>query len=104
MRLDLEPDLEAGLGLPDGSHFRAGIAGNHRKLRTSWAGREASPADCFLRRALADRVPGNHPCGPGRGKTAGLRGRRPPAATGWPARTRRPAGRAARRFACRSWS
>jgi len=32
MRLDLEPDLEAGLGLPDGGHFRAGIAGNHRLL------------------------------------------------------------------------
>ena len=33
MRLDLEPDLEAGLGLPDGGHFRAGIAGDHRGLR-----------------------------------------------------------------------
>ena len=32
MRLDLEPDLEAGLGLPDGGHFRAGIAGDHRRL------------------------------------------------------------------------
>ena len=31
MRLDLEPDLEAGLRLPDGGHFRAGIAGNHRR-------------------------------------------------------------------------
>jgi hypothetical protein len=33
MRLDLEPDLEAGLRLPDGSHFRAGVAGDHRRLR-----------------------------------------------------------------------
>jgi hypothetical protein len=33
MRLDLEPDLEARLGLPDGGHFRAGIAGYHRRLR-----------------------------------------------------------------------
>ena len=32
MRLDLEPDLEARLGLPDGGHFRAGIAGYHRRL------------------------------------------------------------------------
>src|SRR5450756_1427989 len=32
MRLDLEPDLEARLRLPDGGHFRAGIAGNHRRL------------------------------------------------------------------------
>ena len=30
MRLDLEPDLEAGLRLPDGGHFRAGVAGDHR--------------------------------------------------------------------------
>ena len=29
MRLDLEPDLEARLRLPDRGHFRAGIAGNH---------------------------------------------------------------------------
>jgi len=27
MRLDLEPDLEAALGLPNGGHFRAGVAG-----------------------------------------------------------------------------
>ena len=33
MRLDLEPDLEAGLGRPDGGHFRAGVAGDHRGLR-----------------------------------------------------------------------
>ena len=32
MRLDLEPDLEARLRLPDGGHLRAGIAGNHRRL------------------------------------------------------------------------
>src|SRR2546421_9993891 len=32
MRLDLEPDLETRLRLPDGGHFRAGIAGNHRLL------------------------------------------------------------------------
>src|SRR6185369_15364652 len=30
MRLDLEPDLEAGLRLPDGGHFRAGVAGDHQ--------------------------------------------------------------------------
>jgi hypothetical protein len=30
MRLDLEPDFEARLRLPDGGHFRAGVAGNHR--------------------------------------------------------------------------
>jgi hypothetical protein len=29
MRLDLEPDFEARLRLPDGGHFRAGVAGNH---------------------------------------------------------------------------
>ena len=38
MRLDLEPDLEAGLRLPDGGHFRAGVAGNHRRLRTAISG------------------------------------------------------------------
>ena len=32
MRLDFEPDLEAGLGRPDRGHFRAGVAGNHRRL------------------------------------------------------------------------
>ena len=29
VRLDLEPDLEACLGLPNGSHFRAGVARDH---------------------------------------------------------------------------
>src|SRR4029079_5143159 len=38
MRLDLEPDLEAGLRLPDGGHFRAGVAGDHR----------AAPAKLFF--------------------------------------------------------
>ena len=32
MRLDLEPDLEARLRLPDGGHFRAGVAGDHCAL------------------------------------------------------------------------
>ena len=32
MGLDLEPDLEAGLGLPDRSHFRTGVAGDHWQL------------------------------------------------------------------------
>jgi hypothetical protein len=32
MRLDLEPDLEARLGLPDRGHFRAGVAGDHGGL------------------------------------------------------------------------
>ena len=32
MRLDLEPDPEARLRLPDGSHFRAGVAGDHCAL------------------------------------------------------------------------
>jgi hypothetical protein len=32
MRFDLEPDLEAGLWLPNGSHFRTGVAGDHRRL------------------------------------------------------------------------
>ena len=30
MGFDLEPDAEAGLWLPDGSHFKSGIARNHR--------------------------------------------------------------------------
>ena len=48
MRLDLEPDLEAGLWLPDRSHFRASVTGDHRGLRTSGAGRKSRlPADCF---------------------------------------------------------
>ena len=48
MRLDLEPDFEAGQRLPDGGHFRAGIAGDHRRLRTSKAGDHVRlPADCF---------------------------------------------------------
>ena len=45
MRLDLEPDLEAGLRLPDGGHFRAGIAGDHGALWVSG-----------LRRALAEQL------------------------------------------------
>src|ERR1019366_3695664 len=36
MRLDLEPDLEARLRLPDRGHFRAGVAGNHRRLVAHW--------------------------------------------------------------------
>jgi len=32
MGLDFEPDLEARLGLPDRGHFRAGVAGYHRRL------------------------------------------------------------------------
>ena len=32
MRLDLEPDLEAGLRLPNGGHFRTGIARDHCAL------------------------------------------------------------------------
>ena len=48
MRLDLEPDVETGLRLPDGGHFGAGIAGDHRGLRTSKAGDHVRfPADCF---------------------------------------------------------
>jgi hypothetical protein len=31
VRLDLEPDAEAGLGRPDGDHFGAGIAGDHAR-------------------------------------------------------------------------
>ena len=38
MRLDLEPDLETRLRLPDGGHFRAGIAGDHRELRIGRGG------------------------------------------------------------------
>src|SRR5216683_5855001 len=37
VRLDLEPDLEARLRLPDGGHFRAGVAGNHSTTRGSSA-------------------------------------------------------------------
>src|SRR5205823_8022143 len=48
MRLDLKPDLEAGLGLPDGGHFRAGIAGDHRTLRAGRAGSRGDPRPiCF---------------------------------------------------------
>src|SRR5438132_9552723 len=35
MRLDLEPDPEARLRLPDCGHFRSGVARDHRWL--SWA-------------------------------------------------------------------
>src|SRR4051794_13995109 len=38
MCLDFEPDLEARLRLPDRSHFRAGIAGDHEGLRAGIAG------------------------------------------------------------------
>src|SRR6266545_5199043 len=61
MRLDLEPDLEAGLRLPDGGHFRTGIAGDHQALQ----------ANCFLRRALANRTGRGHPYGAARGENPG---------------------------------
>jgi hypothetical protein len=35
MGLDLEPDLEPRLRLPDGNHFGTGIAGDHRRLSNS---------------------------------------------------------------------
>jgi hypothetical protein len=49
MRLDLEPDLEARLRLPDRGHFRAGIAGDHQAAPRQWGGdAEADfPAKCF---------------------------------------------------------
>src|SRR6266545_1779413 len=97
MRLDLEPDLEAGLRLPDGGHFRTGIAGDHQALQ----------ANCFLRRALANRTGRGHPYGAARaGKPRALAGPKAAwaAATGWLARTRRQGGQVAHRFACPSWS
>ena len=46
--LDLEPDLEARLRLPDRGHFRAGVAGDHAVLRAGGPGREgATPAGSF---------------------------------------------------------
>ena len=48
MRLDLEPDLEARLRLPDRGHFRAGIAGDHRELRARWAGRKRRSRPMFF--------------------------------------------------------
>ena len=33
VRLDLEPDAKARLRRPDRGHFRAGVAGNHMRLR-----------------------------------------------------------------------
>ena len=33
--LDLEPDAELGLGLPDASHFGAAVAGDHRSGKAS---------------------------------------------------------------------
>ena len=50
MRLDLEPDLEAGLRLPNGGHFGTGIAGDHGHSQ-GFGG---------LRRALADRDGGGN--------------------------------------------
>ena len=67
MRLDLEPDLEAGLRLPDGSHFRAGIAGDHRRLRRI----------VLLRRALAER-PGETNNGDKQGGSSMRGGQREP--------------------------
>src|SRR5262245_26802824 len=45
MRLDLEPDAETGLGLPDGSHLGTGIARNHR-ITLSGLRREVAYATC----------------------------------------------------------
>src|SRR3954464_15963303 len=77
MRLDLEPEREAGLGLPDGGHFRAGIAGNHRKLRTSWAGREATPADLFFTPCFSRSGAGKPPVWARSGENCRAPGRRP---------------------------
>src|SRR5208283_17162 len=50
MRLDLEPDAEAGLRLPDIGHRSAGVTRNHlREAFADWGGSE--PAD----RAALDR-------------------------------------------------
>src|SRR6201994_2536204 len=48
MRLDLEPDPEPRLRLPDRGHLRAGIAGNHRELRGSWAKHVGSSSQVFF--------------------------------------------------------
>src|SRR6266700_8306653 len=56
MCLDLEPDLEAGLRLPDGGHLGAGITGDHRDSRRARGRVHMSlPGRLFLRRALAER-------------------------------------------------
>ena len=50
MRLDLEPDAEAGFGRPDGDHFGAGIAGDHAVdvLRAIALRRVLTEADTML--------------------------------------------------------
>ncbi len=44
VRFDLEPDAEAGFGLPDGDHRGTRIAGNHRRVLTG-AARAAAATD-----------------------------------------------------------
>ena len=85
MRLDLEPDLEAGLGLPDGGHFRAGIAGDHRKLRTSRAGTRGDPGRFVFTLRFSKSCRGRPPIRRRRdGKTGLLRQGRNPLGTGRP--------------------
>ncbi|MEY9190687.1 hypothetical protein ABH987_004315 [Bradyrhizobium ottawaense] len=69
MRLDLEPDLEPGLRLPDRGHFRAGIAGDHLTAPGRWAGgpKGRRRPKCFLRRDLTEQA--------GRNKRSGSRER-----------------------------
>ena len=49
VRLDLEPDLEARLRLPDRGHFRAGVAGDHQRSpgKVGRGTKKRLPARCF---------------------------------------------------------
>ncbi len=61
VRLDLEPDAELCLRLPDGGHLRAGITGDHEDVLAARADRGARSGPGRVRRAASSKRAGVQP-------------------------------------------